>query len=503
VTSRTRTRPNATAIAEHNALHLAKRASTADEIAAAIAACTAIPELDRTISIWSQLGELYNKDNRAAESMAAFRAASLIEPEHPSVLCNVTFGARHFDRESEAIGILRAALRRDPNIPEAWHNLGSMARNVGMLELSVACFEQAATGWDNPMSSVGYAEVLMQLGRAQEAFEFANRVLPTLDSDSRAGIELHMCRGLAGMLLQQLELAWEDHEYRLKRPEFVPLVPTDLPQWNGAVPGQDHVLLWREQGVGDEIRYLSCLPDLLATVDRVTIRCNPRLARVIARSFPVEVVTGVRDVPEGIDAHLPIASAMRAFRPNVASFPTTPSYLVPDPARVEQFRTALATLGSGMKVGVSWRSRVLTNRRNHNYPDFESLRALGSVDDIQLIDLQYDHDPEELARMESDLGVRVHHLPDLDLLNDIDGVLALCAALDGVVTVGNAVAELAGAVGTPTQQLALAHSSLEFGFRQSVWHPNSTFHIKDWADPWSPAIASAVQAARAAANRPN
>ncbi len=55
--------------------------------------------------------------------------------------------------------------------------------------------------------------------------------------------------------------------------------------------GQDN-LDSREQGLGDEIVFCSCIPELLAQAGRVIIVCEVRLEKLFQRSFPQATVIG-------------------------------------------------------------------------------------------------------------------------------------------------------------------------------------------------------------------
>ena len=71
----------------------------------------------------------------------------------------------------------------------------------------------------------------------------------------------------------------------------------------------------------------------------------------------------------------------------------------------------------------------------------------------RFIDLQYGDTRVEREAVQQDLGVAVERLPDIDNMNDIDGLASLIAACDIVVTVSNTTAHLAGALGKETYLL--------------------------------------------------
>jgi len=484
-------RPGLITDATRARLERARHAATAAECAAAIADLETQPATDRTALEWSALGRLYAQTARRSEAMAAYRAAAIVGPTSAAALCNASYGCRDEDREAEAIAVLRLAVRRDPHLADAWHNLAAALRNVGDLDIAAACFAYAATLWDEAITQVGLSEVSVELGDTATALAAAETAIARAMPGSATDVDARFTRGLAHLLNGDLIAGWDGYAARLEQPAFRITAPKGLPAWRGPHDRASHVYVWREQGIGDEVRFLSCLSDLARDVPRCTVHCSPRLAEIVMRSFPNVHVTATSTPPNDADAHVALGSLPQYYRPVVDAFPGT-AYLVADDAAVVHWRARLADLGPERTIGLSWRSRVATNRRNLSYPDLASLRALTQLSNVTFIDLQYDHQPDELAELQSLLDGRLHHIDDLDLLNDIDGVLALCGALDGVISVGNTVVELAGAVGTPAAQLGSGHSPLTFGRTTSAWHARTTYCTKQPADPWSTALDAAV-----------
>ena len=57
-----------------------------------------------------------------------------------------------------------------------------------------------------------------------------------------------------------------------------------------------------------------------------------------------------------------------------------------------------------------------------------------SIPDVTFINLQYKDYEDDIATVQDELGVTVHNFDDLDQFNNVDDVVALCAALDMAVT---------------------------------------------------------------------
>src|SRR4029077_4292433 len=98
----------------------------------------------------------------------------------------------------------------------------------------------------------------------------------------------------------------------------------------------------------------------------------------------------------------------------------------------------------------------------------------------------------ERTALDQGHGVRLEHLPDLDLFNDLDGLAALVGACDLVITVSNVTAHVAGAFGKPVWLLApRAKGKIWYWFsgrRESPGYPSMPiFEQRDPGD-WRPVL---------------
>ena len=57
-------------------------------------------------------------------------------------------------------------------------------------------------------------------------------------------------------------------------------------RWRQSEKLDGKLLVCSEQGIGDEILYLSCLPDLLKQHKAIVIECDKRWGPIFRRSFP-------------------------------------------------------------------------------------------------------------------------------------------------------------------------------------------------------------------------
>ena len=137
--------------------------------------------------------------------------------------------------------------------------------------------------------------------------------------------------------------------------------------------GERPLFVYGEQGIGDEMMFASCLPDLMRVCPRVVVACTAKLEPLFRRSFPGAVVMSLDSARAAPDppaisnaaAMVPIGSLPLHFRRTRAAFPQHDGYLTADPALAAQYRARLQALGPGPKVGFSWRGERSVTQAGH------------------------------------------------------------------------------------------------------------------------------------------
>jgi hypothetical protein len=226
-----------------------------------------------------------------------------------------------------------------------------------------------------------------------------------------------------------------------------------LPEWDGTIrPGQ-RILVWGEQGIGDQVIYAQMLPELAARGMVPIGACDARLAPLLRRSFPgIEIAAMNAGNDKGLAAQADVQAGIGALgavlRPTLADFPPAKPYLVADPALVADFRSRYRGMGRRHVVGLTWRSR------NTTVGDFKSvpLTAWAPIlnrKDVLFVDLQYGDTADERRAVAERLGVDILHDDSVDQLVDIDRYAAQAAAMDLVIGSSNSGLHIAAALGRP------------------------------------------------------
>ncbi|HYH36828.1 MAG TPA: tetratricopeptide repeat protein [Azospirillum sp.] len=465
---------------------------------------------------------------RYADALASFGAAARLEPESPDNHSNLGNLYKQLGKADLAQACFRRAVALRPDFALAYYNLACTLQDMGDLRGCEPHLRRALSlAPDHLSSRYNLAISRQKSGALAEAATLYRQVLERNPEHREAANNLAMVlhgmghseeasaifeRGLAGSLppavfnkalldlsLGRLSEGWKGYEAR-----FDQAIPDNTnherafvqPRWNGdaGIAGK-RLLIWREQGIGDEILFASCLPDLEATGARVTFECSPKLHPLFQRSFPfADVVCEDRSQDPSrrdLDVHLPVGSLPRYLRRTPADFPAEGGFLRPDAGRVVHWRRRLEALGPAPYVGLCWRGKGLQlQQRQDQFTRIEDWAPVLQVPGVTFVNMQYDDAEAETAQAEAAFGTAIHTLSDIDMWNDLDDVAALLKAMDLLLTVGTSVMSLAGGVGLPTH--LLGRISLEswplLNTGRLPWYPSVRPHLCRAGEPWERVI---------------
>jgi hypothetical protein len=323
----------------------------------------------------------------------------------------------------------------------------------------------------------------------QENFDDALPLLNKALESEPKNCDVQLNLSIFHFLRFDLESGWQQYENRDENKFLLggPF-PAGKRKWK-RTDIQDRLLIWGEQGVGDQIIYASMLEDASKNVNRIQVGIDDRLINLLKRSHPNLGIISIKQRPanSAYDSYLPIASLGQYFRNRVTDFPTPKSFLTADIEKVETFKNQVPK--NKLICGVSWQSK------NNSVADSKSMPAsllvpIFKLNGTHFMNLQYSADREDLELL------AMHQAPiqafsDLDTFNDLDGLAAAIMVCDVVITVSNTTAHLAGALGKETL-LLLSHSVGRFWYwneyeARNLWYPNiKVFQQKtegDWSHP--------------------
>ena len=360
--------------------------------------------------------------------------------------------AAHIFADAKKLGLAQALLKFCTKLkPESsllWSDLGFCYQEGQDMREGEACFIKALQrDPNNAMAYNNLSQLYVNTGQPQKAINCADKAI-RLDPNLP---DSHYNRGMAMLQLGNWEEGWRGYEVNLGRHKGrKERTYGIIPRWTG-VKGLT-LIAYGEQGIGDEISFASCIPDL-AKENKVIIDCDSRLRGLFARSFPQCLVYGTRyqnelewPLKHEIDATVAFGSLPGFYRNKLEDFPGTP-YLKADPERKVMYRALLDSMGPKKKIGISWKGgRKETGADRRSMLLYDMMPILRQ--DATFISLNY-RDWEEVVMIEENHGIKVHHWPFVNQVKDYDDTAALVDELDLVITVTQATVDISGALGKP------------------------------------------------------
>lgn len=307
--------------------------------------------------------------------------------------------------------------------------------------------------------------------------------------------------GLLSLQLGDFKRGWEGYEARWRSDAFKsPKLKTKLPRWEPD-KGYQSVLVWCEQGVGDQIIYSSLLPALQKITPNVTVVIDGRLVKLFKRGMPsinfISHETRVKN--SNHDCHLPIGSLGAAFIhsfEDVAKHRVT-NYLKTDPENSQSIRNYLKLNDDDFVIGLSWASTA-PRVGPHKSISLMELEPLFNLPRVKVVSLQYGSPKEQIEEFEQKTGKKVLQ-SFVNTFFDLDGVASMIDVCDVVVSCSNANVHLAGGLGKETLVFdanKLWYWNCKDGDR-STWYPSvRLFPRKHMIAPWDDQVKIIVDKVR-------
>ena len=365
-------------------------------------------------------------------------------------------------------------LRKDPNDPAGLRMLSSVLFEADRPSTGLAVAEKAARMDSSPDSYCAIAACYASLEMHREALKWINKglnktprhpALLRMMAHTQVGLydfkeaekhalksleieehhQAHVALGFCRLHQRRWGEGWDGIAHGMGKMKWRDMHGYGLPEYSG----NGTVLIYGEQGLGDQIAYCSALPN-----ETVQVNCHPKLANLMRRSLGVEThgdqFTETVEWRPVAQSQASMTQAMRFTRRTADDFPKTP-YLKPHPEKTKQWAALLKDLPDRPNIGIAWTGgRVGSSGwKSRNL----------SIDDIQpILDMPFNF--ISLEYREGEVPEGVIDWPWATRTDDLDDVAALIANLDAIVCVPTTAYHIAGGLGVPAH--VIVHETPHF-----------------------------------------
>lgn len=379
---------------------------------------------------------------------------------------------------------------------EPWAMFGLCAQALWRMDEAASAYRKAidrsTTSEQKARYESNLASVHLDMGRFGQAEENCRRSLALIPDDPSANHNY----GLALLARRNWKEGWPYYSAsvgKIGRVVFKYRNPPE-PTWDG--DPDKRIVIFGEQGLGDEICAASMIPDAIAHSRKVIIDCDKRLEGLFKRSFPQGSVYGTRWAKPGegrwkegkddFDASIAGFELGQYFRSTDESFPGM-AYLVPCPVRTQMWKQNLRK----PRIGIAWSGGTPANAGLYRRLPLDQWKPIFDSVDAEWISLQYKDAASEIE------GTPVVQYPWATLTRDYDDTAALVASCDLVIAMQTSVAHLAGALGIPCWTLIPKTSQWRYGedYTDVPWYRSMSLYREKHG--WKPVVSRIAEDLRA------
>ena len=431
-------------------------------------------------------GNALNEIDRKVEAVERFRKCLDINPGHASAHHNCANALRDLKEIDDALSHYLRSSQVEYENPDMHCNWGLALQLNERWDLAIEQFQIAISQKsDHAPSHINLGSAFAVKERFDEACDALRRGVALDDSCNDAKFNL----GLTLLTIGEFEEGWHFYDTRLRLPDKV-RSPINSPMWDGdlAALGDQPLLVWAEQGFGDNIQFVRYVQILIQAGLKITLSTRKPLMRLFKECLqphsPVIIEHKFEDLQD-FKHHIALLSLPRLCKTTCTTIPTMPGFFrrpenIPDRLQIRRQPFAL-------HVGLVWASGA-DNKDMYADKSMRLKPLMCLFDDwreervVVLHSLQVGSDADQLNPWLGQRGV-IDHSEDL---HDFYDTACVISQLDLVISVDTAVTHLAGALDVPVWTLLQHNADFRWmrGRSDSPWYRSMTLirqrKLGDW-----------------------
>jgi tetratricopeptide (TPR) repeat protein len=411
-------------------------------------------------------------------------------PTNPQIIEVHAAALSEMDRISEAIQVMTPLVQGKDPTPQQLISYSSLLRANLEPERALEVLEAHTERLQAlPAFQKSIADCVAELDPETASIHFERLG----DSASKA---TKWNRSFTELRLGRFDFGWELYENglsdevgRIGRPlpaqvKGIPLV-TDI----DALDRNKWTLFSTEQGIGDQVLFLSALHQAVKRVPKSVLICEQRLIPIYTRSFPqiqchpYALVHNFEGQVERLNGIFPIGSLMRHYRRSKADFSKVDfPYIIDKTLLTAQLLSKIrARYSEPCIVGVSWVGGYWDRQQRTKSLEFEVFcNLLAKVPNVRFLSLQYG-DVGAAKKYATENAIPITFIDGVDFKKNMESWLSLIALCDYHISVSTAHVHFAAAMGKRVE-LVLGDRQAPFiwGLSEgkSIPYPSVNIHRK-------------------------
>jgi tetratricopeptide (TPR) repeat protein len=421
--------------------------------------------------IYFYIGLIYKELKEYIKAIEFFNIAVDLKYNDPELYFNLANTQIKLNNLTESCLNYKKAILLNPQSDEYHNNLSLILKDLGRLDESLVAINQAILlnpQFDEYHNNLSL--ILKDLGRLDESLVAINQAILLNPQND----EFQWNKATFLLALKNFKEGWHLYEKRhsVKKISLYNLKSTK-PKWNGET-NIGRLFIWSEQGIGDQILFLSLLFEVLKSNNQIIVSTDKRLIKLLERSFKkIKFISSESHFSEiNFDYQISLSSLGSIYRKSHESFKSQPySFL-----KANKIKSLKKQLGDNKVFGISWLS--LNKELGHfKSIKLEDLLPIFNINNVTFVSLQYTNEDLKIKNFNNFYGTNILNIKNIDKFNDIDSLISLISDCRLIITTSNVTAHLAGALGIK------AYVLVPFG-RGKIWY----WSDQDQKSLWYPSI---------------
>lgn len=410
----------------------------------------AFPDHSRGLQL---LGIIKQKLEQFDEAIKLTERAIELEPENPDNYNNLALSYANLDRFDKSIEHLNKAMELKPNNYLFINNLALQYRQIQRHDIALQLFERALaiTEAAEIYTNMGgvYGE-LKDLKNAEKYFRESLRINPNFTG---AHVDLAFVYQLQGDWKQGFaEYEWRFDYFR--QLSYYKNAYNQGKKWDGQPLEGKRILLYGEQGLGDQIQFVRYCKLLKEQGAYVIVHCSELLESIFKR-MPFVDETMVRDIISGKGQEFPVYD----YQCSLMSLPhilgvglySFGEYIEPavrfNVKDSEDYKDTF-------NVGICWAGSAAHPHDHARSTHLKYFQGLHDMPGVQLFNLQMCptkrafHNGKRIVDF-AEGGEKIKLIDMTPMIQNFEDSATIISGLDLIITVDTALVHLAGAMGVP------------------------------------------------------
>jgi tetratricopeptide (TPR) repeat protein len=392
-----------------------------------------------------------------------------MDPNDPGALCLLTSILCDTEKTAIAYSISKRLTEIAPEAAVSWLNFGRCAGDLWRYKEAERAYKRALSMAvdDKTKSSicVNISCMMVDHGQFKEAGKYARQAIVFNPDSTKGKANLGFCQ------LAQRDWAegWKNYRQCIGENGRFFAQYNGESLWNGE---EGTIVVYGEQGLGDEISFAQMLPDMQKWCDennsRLIVDVQHRLQPLIQRSFPDIEIHGSRQQKycdfdaSVVDYSIPIGQLGEFFKTKDEDFTGNP-YLKADPDRVEMWKHLFKSKKKPV-IGIGWQGGTWKTATKYRQLTLEQLLPVLKSVDAHWVSLQYKPSSKGIAEFRKEHPeIDIVEYPHGTLSNDYDDTVAMIQAMDMIVTMQTTTVHVAGGLGVPAWTFIPRTSQWRYG----------------------------------------